>query len=248
MHLAIRYITHALCYDLVMTSASGSYGKPKRGITATDVAQAADAIFRSGTSPTVRNVRERLGVGGFNTITPLLNDWWKKLSSRLDSGPKALDRLPESIAHIAEALWLQALEEGKNRATQALSKESRTATEERQGFELRSHVLSLREGELQSRLEDKDKLIATLGRELEELKLLWRKESATRQSVERQLDSLRAELLLAQKKRTTSGARPSGVKSRAAPVQRKGRGRASRAAKGKRPSHRSTQTAKRSPR
>jgi hypothetical protein len=34
----------------------------------------------------------------------------------LDSGPAALHRLPESIAHIAEALWMQALEEAKRRA------------------------------------------------------------------------------------------------------------------------------------
>jgi hypothetical protein len=30
--------------------------------------------------------------------------------------PAALHRLPESIAHIADALWMQALEEGKRRA------------------------------------------------------------------------------------------------------------------------------------
>jgi hypothetical protein len=29
----------------------------------------------------------------------------------------ALHRLPESVAHIAEALWMQALEEGRRRAT-----------------------------------------------------------------------------------------------------------------------------------
>jgi hypothetical protein len=38
----------------------------------------------------------------------MLDAWWKTLSIRLDSGPAALHRLPETVAHIAEALWMQA--------------------------------------------------------------------------------------------------------------------------------------------
>jgi hypothetical protein len=32
----------------------------------------------------------------------MLDAWWKTLSVRLDSGPAALHRLPETVAHIAE--------------------------------------------------------------------------------------------------------------------------------------------------
>jgi hypothetical protein len=68
--------------------------------------------------------------------------------------PAALHRLPESIAHIAEALWMQALEEAKHRAVLEKRDSSRLAELDKQRLEVRSHVLSLREGELDSRLRD----------------------------------------------------------------------------------------------
>ena len=91
-------------------------GDPARGVSASDVNHAADSLLRAGDRPTIEKIRLKLGKGSPNTINPLLDAWWKTLSARLDSGPAALHRLPESVAHIAEALWMQALEEGKRRA------------------------------------------------------------------------------------------------------------------------------------
>src|ERR1700735_1104929 len=88
-----------------------SYGGPSRGITQSDVSYAADSLLRAGERPTIEKVRAKIGTGSPNTINPMLDTWWKTLSARLDSGPAALHRLPESIAHIAEAMWMQALEE-----------------------------------------------------------------------------------------------------------------------------------------
>src|SRR5580698_2553022 len=85
------------------------YGQPSRGITARDVAAAADALLRAGERPTIEKVRAKIGSGSPNTINPLLDAWWQTIGARLDSGPAALHRLPEPIAHIAEALWWQAL-------------------------------------------------------------------------------------------------------------------------------------------
>jgi len=42
---------------------------------------------------------------------------WKPPRQRRDSGPAALHRLPESVAHMAEALWMKALDEAKRRTT-----------------------------------------------------------------------------------------------------------------------------------
>ena len=66
----------------------------------------------------IERIREKLGSGSPNTINPLLDAWWKRLGARLDAGPAALHRLPESVAHVAEALWMQALAEGRRRAAQ----------------------------------------------------------------------------------------------------------------------------------
>jgi hypothetical protein len=75
----------------------------------------------------------------------MLDSWWKTLSARLDSGLAALHRLPESVAHVAEALWMQALEEGKRRALLEQRDSARLAEHDKRRLELRSHVLTLRE-------------------------------------------------------------------------------------------------------
>jgi hypothetical protein len=123
-----------------------------------------------------------------NTINPMLDAWWKTLSARLDSGPAALHRLPETVAHIAEALWMQALEEGKRRATLEQRDSARLAE---QRLELRSHVLTLREGKLDSRLRDRDRTIEVLNSRLRELTGALRKEQATRELLAQQMVALK---------------------------------------------------------
>jgi hypothetical protein len=105
----------------------------------------------------------------------------------LDSGPAALHRLPESVAHFAEALWMQALDEGRRRAHQKLKASERVATDHQQNWEVRSHVLTLREGELDSRLRARDRSIEALQLQVNALTGLLRKEQATRELLTQQL-------------------------------------------------------------
>jgi len=116
--------------------------KPHAGVSAGDVERAADALLRAGERPTIEKVREKLGTGSPNTIHPLLDAWWKRLSARLDAGPAALHRLPESVAHAAEALWMQALDEGRRRAALEQHATTRALATDKQTVEVRSHVLS----------------------------------------------------------------------------------------------------------
>jgi hypothetical protein len=125
----------------------------------------------------------------------MLDSWWKTLSARLDSGPAALHRLPESVAHIAEALWMQALEEGKRRATLEQRDSARLTDLDKQRLELRSHVLTLREGELDSRLRDCDRTIEELNLRLRELTALLRREHVTRESQLQRITTLETQLL-----------------------------------------------------
>jgi Plasmid replication region DNA-binding N-term len=97
------------------TPYRGSFGAPPRGVTQSDVSHAADSLLRAGMRPTNDKVRAKIGKSSLTTISPLLDSWWKTLSARLDSGPAALHRLPETVTHIAEALWMHALEQGKIR-------------------------------------------------------------------------------------------------------------------------------------
>ena len=138
----------------------------------------------------VQKIRAKIGRGSPNTINPMLDAWWKTLSARLDSGAAALHRLPESIAHIAEALWMQALEAGKRRALLEQRDTARVAELDKQRLELRFHVLTLREGELDSRLRDRDRTIEALQVQLNALTGLLRKEQATREMLSRQITDL----------------------------------------------------------
>jgi hypothetical protein len=167
-------------------------GPPPRGITQADVSHAADSLLRLGERPTIEKIRSKLGRGSPNTINPMLDSWWKTLSARLDAGPAALHRLPESIAHIAEALWMQALEEGKRRALLEQRDSTRVAELDKQRLELRSHVLTLREGELDSHLRDRDRTIEELNLRLREITGSLRKEQATREMLSRQIAELHA--------------------------------------------------------
>lgn len=169
--------------------------RPGRGIGAADVERTADALLRQGERPTVEKVRAALGTGSPNTINPLLDAWWKRLAGRLDAGPAALHRLPEGVAHIAESLWLQALEEGRRRAALELQSETRVVAQSRDAFEVRSHVLSLREGELDARLKDRERALEDLQAQLRTLGVLLQKELRTRDSQTKRIAELEGELL-----------------------------------------------------
>jgi hypothetical protein len=209
-----------------VTNAPDSYGQAPRGVSASDIERAADALLRAGQRPTIEKVRAKLGTGSPNTINPLLDAWWKKLSARLDAGPAALHRLPESVAHAAEALWMQALDEGRRRAAQEQHATTRVLAADKQTLELRSHVLSLREGELESRLRDREQRQAALEAQLQDLTTLLRKEQATREAQARRISILETQLFTrppATQKPTRLHPRPahSPKAQRAAPSKRK---------------------------
>lgn len=144
---------------------------PSRGVGAADVERAADALLRAGERPTVERVRQKIGRGSPNTINPLLDAWWKRLAGRLDAGPAALHRLPEVVLHTAEALWLHALQEARIRVRQELGVEDRRISQTEQALQVRSHVLTLREGELDRRLQDRDGEIALLRQRIRDLEV-----------------------------------------------------------------------------
>ena len=183
-----------------------------RGVTSSDVDRAADALLREGERPTIERIRARLGRGSPNTVNPLLDAWWKRLAGRLDAGPAALHRLPEPVLLAAEGLWMQTLDEARRRAAAEQGSGKASLAKDRQDLEVRSHVLSIRESELTSRLQDRDRRIAQLELELQTLVTLLRKEQASRAAADRRLAEIQDEL---QKSLASAGRRRS-----AAPAKR----------------------------
>jgi len=95
----------------------------------------------------------------------------------LDAEPTALHRLPESIAHVAVALWVQALEEGRRRAAIEQNKPERAKPRSEDRLAPRSHFLSSR-GEQGSRLQDREHLVSELSQKMRSLELQVKRRDA----------------------------------------------------------------------
>jgi chromosome segregation ATPase len=92
----------------------------EKGVSALDVQRAADTLLRLGRKPSIAALREQLGGGSPNTLGPLLEKYWKSLGTRIPAGPKALERVPESLARLTEALWLRSIDEARERTKRSL--------------------------------------------------------------------------------------------------------------------------------
>ncbi len=126
MHEYWRIIWYTMENDVLSSDREPEYtGKDilyrERGVTAIGVQRAADALLRVGQKPSVAAVRAHLGGGSPNTVGPLLERYWQGLGQRLPAGPDALERVPESLARMTEALWLRSLDEARERAKSASS-------------------------------------------------------------------------------------------------------------------------------
>jgi hypothetical protein len=89
---------------------------------------------------------------------------------------------------------MQTLDEARRRAAAEQGSRRASLTKDRQDLEVRSHVLSIRESELTSRLQDRDRRIAQLELELQTLVTLLRKEQASRAAADRRLAEVQSEL------------------------------------------------------
>lgn len=92
-----------------------------RGITEQDVWTAADALLMAGQRPTIERIRQQLGRGSPNTVSPYLDAWFAGLGARLQGmgcagrgGATLPDgaAMPEPVARAALDLWTLALHEG----------------------------------------------------------------------------------------------------------------------------------------
>lgn len=96
-----------------------------RGISETDVHQAADALVAAGERPTVERVRAHLGTGSPNTVIKWLESWWQCLGPRLEGHrlELAVPDAPEAVTALAGKWWSVALAHGHEYAKNALAAE-----------------------------------------------------------------------------------------------------------------------------
>jgi Plasmid replication region DNA-binding N-term len=86
----------------------------RRGIQEEDVFRAADALLAEGLRPTIERVRQKIGRGSPNTVSPMLERWFASLGQRIAGGtnPSAslaagndADGVPVSVRNATRLLW-----------------------------------------------------------------------------------------------------------------------------------------------
>ena len=121
--------------------------KITRGVQQEDVWSAADALIADGLRPTIERVRQKIGRGSPNTVSPMLESWFATLSSRLGvSGAKPQTAsTPVEIQQIAEKLWAAALKISRQEAGEEIAKSQQALSEEKQSLQVRESELVQKE-------------------------------------------------------------------------------------------------------
>ncbi|MDB5869707.1 MAG: hypothetical protein JWP96_2039 [Polaromonas sp.] len=113
--------------------------KSLRGVQQEDVWGAADALIAEGLRPTIERVRQKIGRGSPNTVSPMLETWFATLASRLGVNLQSNDagQLPKVLQQAMGDLWDLALSKGKEQADQQIAKVRFDLTEANQALQLK---------------------------------------------------------------------------------------------------------------
>ncbi|MDM7950661.1 DNA-binding protein [Hydrogenophaga sp.] len=86
-----------------------------RGITEDEVWKACDVLLLEGSRPTIERVRQKLGRGSPNTVSPMLETWFKHLGARItDPGAfSAPASMPDLVHQAGLHLWEAAQAEAR---------------------------------------------------------------------------------------------------------------------------------------
>lgn len=107
--------------------------KSTRGVQQDEVWAAADALIAEGLRPTIERVRQKIGRGSPNTVSPMLEAWFVTLAPRLgvvanDGGEGAM---PSEFRNAAEVLWRSALSLAQTQTAEALQNDRKALEQEK---------------------------------------------------------------------------------------------------------------------
>lgn len=124
--------------------------KSTRGVQQEDVWAAADGLIADGLRPTIERVRQKIGRGSPNTVSPMLETWFATLSHRLGVGgaKEEAGDLPAPVRQATAKLWETALASARQEAARAQEQDRQALADDRTALELREAALA-REKEVQ---------------------------------------------------------------------------------------------------
>ncbi|MCD2511888.1 DNA-binding protein [Comamonas endophytica] len=177
--------------------------KVTRGVQEADVWAAADALLAQGLRPTIERVRQQIGRGSPNTVSPMLESWFATLGQRL--GVVQTDTpqggVPEPVLRLAQELWESASAQAMDRAQQALHEREAALQASRLSHEADLEHMEQREKALHQQKQAMDEAMKLARAQAQELSRRLDEMQQLAQDREAQLSSLRAELAAASKAR-----------------------------------------------
>ena len=120
------------------------------------VFEAAWALTKAGSRPTIERIRLYLGNGtprgSPNTVNTFLTQWWEQLAVRVAGEPlEAIHGLPPSVSATLETLWNQALLAAKEKWHKDLADREQAIAERAEALERQTRELTAREQNLAGR-------------------------------------------------------------------------------------------------
>lgn len=170
--------------------------KVTRGVQEADVWAAADALLAQGLRPTIERVRQQIGRGSPNTVSPMLESWFATLGQRLGvaQSDHAQDGVPENVLRLAQDLWNSATQEAVAAAQKTLEEREVALQASRLSHEADLEHMAQREKALQQQKQAMDEAMKLAQGQAQELSRRLDEMQQLAQDREAQLGSLRAEI------------------------------------------------------
>jgi hypothetical protein len=118
-----------------------------KAIQQEDVWSAADALIAEGLRPTIERVRQKIGRGSPNTVSPMLEAWFATLASRLGVNSSKDDPLqvPKILQQAMKDLWEIALSHAQEEAGQQMEEAQISLDAKKEALKIRENELAQQE-------------------------------------------------------------------------------------------------------
>ena len=176
-----------------------------RGVQESDVWAAADALIAQGLRPTMDRVRQHIGRGSPNTVSPMLETWFATLGRRLgvagEQDPSVLQSVPDPVQRLAQDLWEMAQEEAKESARHALAQREDALKAAEQEQLTQKEQLAQREVTMQAQKEAMNQALQAAQAQAQDLVRRLDEVQLQLQDRDQRLEELREELSAANRQR-----------------------------------------------
>ena len=145
--------------------------KNTRGVQQDEVWVAADALIAEGLRPTIERVRQKLGRGSPNTVSPMLEAWFATLGKRLGVTELQSDLkgVPPIVSQSVSKIWDVALQEAHKETGQSVAQVNEALALERAELDERESKLVQRDLVLNEREKASNEALELANRQFSEL-------------------------------------------------------------------------------